>query len=321
MKNRGAKPQTENPFLQPRYSYFYPSVPLEPQPSKAALFRRVKESLEEMHRLCRGPDDPLFSGETVWPSREWLEVISRNVSDLAKLLNCERETIWKCITALAGRQTTLLRLRNGLNKLVDRAAKFYAEPLAIAIQKRGIAGDEAARRCFAALKRCSDGRIEITSVNWEEYRHFLNPRSGESCEVKAAQICLDLLRNDCRLDKPWLALAHWLAFVGNSDLAARLTSPSIANAFNESRAEFKNKWSKILDARRRKKFRLRRQLEEAKKKLEAFESLEAELVREELAIIDFPDSTKTQRSTAARDLKRNTGLTPDQWRKILVKKA
>jgi hypothetical protein len=114
MKNRKAKRQTENPFLQPLYSYFYPSVVLEPQSSRAALVRRLKESVEQMHRLCRSPDEPLFSGETVWPSREWLEVISRNVSDLAKLLHCERETIWKCITALAGRQTTLLRLRNGL---------------------------------------------------------------------------------------------------------------------------------------------------------------------------------------------------------------
>ena len=321
MKNRGAKPQTENPFLQPRYSYFYPSVPLEPQPSKAALFRRVKESLEEMHRLCRSPDDPLSRGDTLWPSREWLEGISRSVNELAKLLNGERETIWKCIAALGGRHTTLLRLRNGIDKLVDRAAKFYAEPVAIVIQKRGMAGDEAAKKCFAALKRCRDGKIEITSVNWDKYRQILNPRSNESCEAKAAQICLAWLRDDCRVDKPWLALAHWLAIIGNSDLAARLTSPNTANAFNEIRAEFKNKRSKILAAQRRKKFRLRRQLEENQKKLEEFERLEAELVREELAIIDSTDSTETQRNAAARRLIRYTEQTPDQWRKIVAKKT
>ncbi len=291
-----------------------PSKPLEP--SRDELVRSLRKALGEMRRMCCA-GDPLSSGQTEWPSREWLVDLSASIRRLALLLKRGGPTTWGCIKAIELRYPAL-KLRKGIEDLVNRAAKLHPEPEAIRIQRQGMAGSKPAKKCFEALEKCRNGQTKIASIDWEEYREILEPLPGESCAVKAAQICIDCLS---RIETPWDRLAFEIACIGNSDWALRLMSPGCATAFDNIRAEKKESRSRQLAANRKKKSRLREKVDQLAKKVDQLAKKESELVRRELEMMDSADRTEAERNAAAKRLIRYTQRTPDQWRKIFRQKS
>ena len=167
-----------------------PSKPLEP--SRDELVRSLRKALGEMHQMCGSDDDPLGPVQKLWPNNEWLANLSAIIRRLASLLKRGGPTTWSCIRAIE-RRYPALKLCKRIETLVDRAARLRPEREAITIQKQGIAGNEAARKCFEDLEKCHNGQSKIASIDWEEYRDILEPLPGESCAVKAAQICYGAL--------------------------------------------------------------------------------------------------------------------------------
>jgi hypothetical protein len=216
--------ESENPFLRATHSSLYLPEPFKLDASKADLLRRLKAQLGEMSMLCGDREDALFSGETSWPSQEWLDELSRNIRRLSSLHRRGGQDLWSCVKAIDNRYSTL-KLSRKIEKFVDRAAKLYYEPLAIDIQRQAIAGNQRAYDCFAALKRCHDGTSKIASENWAQYNEIVQPPSVESCEVRAAQLVIDWLLDDLSPRKPWDCLASWLSTIGNPALAATLMRP------------------------------------------------------------------------------------------------
>jgi hypothetical protein len=135
---------------------------------------------------------------------------------------------------------------------------LYREPAAIAFQRQALAGNQAAYHCFVALKRCHDGKGEISSENWSEYPEILQPRPAESCEAKAAQLVIDWLLDDLNPKKPWDCLASWLSTIGNPSLAAKLMRPDSANFYAVVLGSGKQIRPKVSSPMRQKKYRRRR---------------------------------------------------------------
>lgn len=200
-----------------------------------------------------------------------------------------------------------MKLRESIEALVDRAAKLRPEPEAITIQKHGIAGSEAAKKCFEALEKCRNGQSKIASIDWEEYREILKPRKGESSEAKAAQIVIDWPRWKPGSITRSGPLEFWLSMIGNRDLLSKLVNPDLVNPFETILADRKENKRKQGNSIRQKRHRLL--------------TKKYELVRQELEIIDSPNSTQNEREAAAKRLIHYTGRTADEWGKIFVKKA
>ena len=187
----------------------------------------------EIFRLCREER----GGQTSWPDAKLFDDIAATIRALASLYERDRETIWQCIIALQNRCKPVEKLRESIEALVDRAAKLRPEPEAIRIQRQGIAGNEAAKKCYEDLEKCRNGQSKIASLNWEEHREILKPLKSESCAVKAAQICIDWRR---AIAASRHLGVHWnfeIARIGNSDLALRLMSPNLATGFETPRRE------------------------------------------------------------------------------------
>ena len=124
-------------------------------------------------RLCFDKEATLGTGETPWPSEPWLEEFSENIWRLSLSHKRGGKDLWSCIRAIDNRYPAL-RLSAKIEKLVNRAAKLYYEPAAIAMQRQGFDGNQAAIGCFAALKRCHDGITHIASENWAEYPKYFS---------------------------------------------------------------------------------------------------------------------------------------------------
>jgi hypothetical protein len=242
----------ENPFLRAPDSPFYIRQPLKPGASTADLVHRLKASLAQMSKLCFDKEATLRPSE-IWPSEPWLDELSEIIWRLSSLHRRGGKDLWSCIKAIDNRYRTL-KLSGKIERLVDRAGKLYCEPLAIAIQRRAIPGNQAAHRCFAALERCHDGKSTFASEDWEQFREILQPRSDETCEAKALQILADWLLDDQSPQKPWDPLASWLSTMGNASLAAKVMRPDPA-AF--CAAVFESR-PKVLAARRQKAYRRRK---------------------------------------------------------------
>ena len=289
-----------------------PSKPLEP--SKRDLITRLNECTREIFGLCR----ETRGGQTSWPDDKLLDDISATIRALASLYKRDRETIWQCIIALQNRCKSVVKLRESIEALVDRAAKLRPEPEAIRIQRQGMDGNEGARRCYEDLRKCRDRECEFASLNWNKHREILRPGKSETCEAKAAQICIDWLS---RIETPWDRLKFEIARIGNSDLALRLMSPDCATVFDNIRAEEKESRSKQLAAYRKRKSRLREKAERLREKVDQLAKKESELVRRELEIMDSADRTGDERDAAAKRLVRYTHRTPGEWRTFFVKQA
>jgi hypothetical protein len=248
----------ENPFLRPPYwSPGYVPEPVYLGASKADLLHRLKASLAKMSSLCLDKEATLRPGGILWPSQPWLDELRGIIWRLASLHKRGGNDLWSCILAIDNRYPAL-RLSRKITKLVDRAAKLYCEPLAIAIQRRAIPGNQAAHRCFAALERCHDGKSTFASEDWEQFREILQPRSDETCEAKASQILADWWRDDLSPEKPWDDLALWLSTIGNPSLAAKLVGPNSRYFFYATLSEHENRRrSKALAAMRQQKYRRR----------------------------------------------------------------
>ena len=165
--------------------------------------------------------------------------------------------LWTCVRAIDNRHSRL-NLGGKIEKFVDRATKLYYEPAAFAIQRQAIAGNQVAYGCFAALKRCHDGRSEIASENWSDYPKILRPRPAESCEAKAAQLVIDWLLDDLIPKKPWDCLASWLSTIGNPSLAAKLLRPDSANFYALVFGSGKQRRRRVFSAMRQQKYRRRK---------------------------------------------------------------
>jgi hypothetical protein len=139
---------------------------LKPGASTADLVHRLKASLAQMRKLCFDKEATLLPGE-IWPSEPWLDELSEIIWRLSSLHRRGGKDLWSCIKAIDNRYRTL-KLSGKIERLVDRAGKLYREPAAIAFQRQALAGNQAAYHCFVALKRCHDGRGEISSENWSE---------------------------------------------------------------------------------------------------------------------------------------------------------
>ena len=255
IRNAEIPNKVENPFLRAPYSPFYVPEPFKPGASKADLLRRLKARLGEMIMLCFAKEAILGPGQTFWPSQAWLDELSECIWRLASLHRRGGKDLWTCVRAIDNRHSRL-NLGGKIEKLVDRAAKLYYEPAALAIQRQAIAGNQAAYGCFAALKRCHDGRSEIASENWSQYPEILQPRPAESCEAKAAQLVIDWLLDDLNPKKPWDCLASW--YIGNPSLAAKLMRPDSANFYALVLGSGKHIRPKVSSPMRQKKYRRRK---------------------------------------------------------------
>jgi hypothetical protein len=120
---------------------------------------------------------------------------------------------------------------------VNRAAKLCQEPAAITIQKQAMAGSRAAKKCFEALKLFREGKCEISSVDWDEYREILTPAPGQNCQAKAAEMVMDWLRWNLGMNRDVAPLKYWIGRIGNLDLASRLMPRDSATAYDEMREQ------------------------------------------------------------------------------------
>jgi hypothetical protein len=243
----------DNPFLRIPYSPFYVPKPFPRGASKRDLLRRLKVSLAEMQLLCQ--DATLGSGKTGWPSEGWLEELSENIWRLSLSHKRGGKDPWSCIKAIDNRCAQ--RLGAKIEKLINRAAKLYYEPAAIAMQRQGFGGNQVAFDCFAALKRCHDGISHMASENWAKYAKVLQPSSAESCEAKAAQLVIDWLLDDLSPDKPWDHLASWLSTLGNPTLASKLLRPDRAQFYALVFGATKRSRSKLSSPLRQRRYRRR----------------------------------------------------------------
>ena len=242
----------ENPFLRAPDSPFYIRQPLKPGASTADLVHRLKASLAQMSKLCFDKEATLRPSE-IWPSEPWLDELSEIIWRLSSLHRRGGKDLWSCIKAIDNRYRAL-KLSGKIERLVDRAGKLYREPAAIAIQRQALAGNQAAYHCFVALKSCHDGKSEIASENWSQYREILQPRPAESCEAKAAQLVIDWLLDDLNSKKPWHCLASWLSTIGNPSLAAKLLRPDSANFYALVFESGKQRRQSVSSAMRQKKY-------------------------------------------------------------------
>ena len=272
-----------------------------------------------MRGMCLSKDHPLCR-EEIWPTTEWLENLSANTRRLASLHKRGRESIWDCIKAIENRCPSL-KLRNGIEGLVNRAAKFVREPLAITIQRQGMSGNESAKKCFEALKICRNGKSEISSVNWKQHREILKPRKDESCEAKAAQIVIDWLRwTPCSI-KALAPLELWLCVNRSSELLSKVVHPDFVNPFETFLVNRKRNRIKERNSIRQKRRRLRKKRLALSRSLRSQRRQLHDLVRRELEIIESCNSTEEGPVVAARRLIHYTRRTPEEWKRFFVKKA
>ena len=210
-----------------------------------------------MHTFCYDKEATLRPGGIRWPRKAWLDELSEIIWRLSSLHRRGGKDLWSCIKAIDNRYSTL-KLSRKIEKFVDRAAKLYYEPLAIAIQRQAISGNQAAHGCFAALQRCHDGRSKISSENWDPYREILRPLRDETCAARAEHLVADWRRDALSPEKPWDDLTSWLSTLGNRPLAEKLIRPDSAYAFYAIVSEYENRSRpKKLAAMRQKKCRQR----------------------------------------------------------------
>jgi hypothetical protein len=225
---------------------------------KKNLELRLEVSLTRLEESCRDKgDDP--DGRISWPTAAQLDELSANIRAFSSTLQRGGKTTWSCIKAIDKCRPSI-KLGKSIEDLVDRAARLYVVPRAIQIRTQGANGSERSRKCFAALRECFEGKSRFASIKWEEHHDILSPRPAlrESCEARAAQICIDWLVWDREIGSPALALRFWLARIDNPPLAAKLSGGTKADAvFSSVRARGKEDKRKRNDAKRQKMRRLR----------------------------------------------------------------
>jgi hypothetical protein len=245
--------KVENPFLRPPYwSPGYVPEPVNLGASKAELLDRLKACLTQMGSFC---SDVGVTLRPLWPSQAWLSELSTIIRRLSSLHKRGGKDPWSCIKAIDNRCAQ--RLGAKIEKLINRAAKLYYEPAAIAMQRQGFGGNQVAFDCFAALKRCHDGISHMASENWAKYAKVLQPSSAESCEAKAAQLVIDWLLDDLSPEKPWDHLASWLSTLGNPTLASKLLRPDRAQFYALVFGATKRSRSKLSSPLRQRRYRRR----------------------------------------------------------------
>ncbi len=229
-------------------------------------------------------------------------------------------TLWTCIKAIDGRYPNL-KLGKNIENMVNRAAKLCQEPAAITIQKQAMAGSRAAQKCFEALKLFREGKCEISSVDWDEYREILTPAPGQNCQAKAAEMVMDWLRWNLGMNRDVAPLKYWIGRIGNLDLASRLMPRDSATAYDEMREQDEKLKSRKKAVVRQRISRLRRRISKLNDNCRALLRLIFRGVLKELRIIDSVESTDREREAAAIRLLFYTGRKADTWRKFFVKIA
>ena len=304
-----------NPFLQMRSFISDPSIA-----SRVDLLHSLRACLSAINGFCREKGDPLGTGDVIWPGDRWLSALSADIRILALKHKRGGKTIWTCIKAIDGRYPTL-KLGKNIENMVNRAAKLCQEPAAITIQKQAMAGSRAAQKCLHALKLFREGKCEISSVDWDEYREILTPAPGQNCQAKAAEIVMDWLRWNLGVGRDVGPLKYWIGRIGNLDLASRLMPRDATTFYDQMREEDKKMRSRKKAAVRQTIYRLRRKVSKLEDNCRALLRLIFQLVLEELRIIDSVESTDRQRDAAATRLLLSTGRKADTWRKFFGKVA
>jgi hypothetical protein len=212
-----------------------------------------------MNGFCREKGDPLGVGDIIWPGDRWLSGLSADIQILASKHKRGGNTIWTCIIAIDSRYPSL-KLGNSIENMVSRAARLCQEPLAIKIQKQAMAGSRAAQKCFEALKLFREGKCEISSVDWDEYREILTPAPGQNCQAKAGEMVMDWLRWNLGMNRDVAPLKYWIGRIGNLDLASRLMPRDSATAYDEMREQDEKLKSRKKAVVRQRISRLRRRI-------------------------------------------------------------
>jgi hypothetical protein len=266
--------------------------------------------LEGINQMCRARGDPLApKGQTLWPSSRDLDELSGAIRSAASLYDRGNGSTWSCILAIQNKRPSL-NLQKRIEGMVDRASKLYGElPRAIEIQRQAKEGSAAAEACFKDLQKCFDGQARIMSIKWEKHDAILVPNvpKRETCRDKAAQICIDWMHWNHDVNTAALSLRFWLIDIGNLDLAKKLDYSGSTGFFDEIRERREQDRRKELGALRQREHRLR--------------DKEIKLVREEIEIIDSPQTPKFVRKAVEERLIRHTNRTADKWRRFSVKKA
>jgi hypothetical protein len=317
--NAGLRVKPANPFLQVPSFTSHPSIA-----SRADLLHSLRACLSAINGFCREKGDPLGTGDVRWPGERWLSGLSEDIRILALKHKRGGNTIWSCVKAIDSRYPSL-RLGKSIENMVNRAAKLCQEPVAITIEKRAIAGSRAAQKSFHALKLFREGKCELSSVDWDEYREILTPAPGQNCQAKAAEIVMDWLRWTLGIGRDVGPLKYWIGRIGNVDLASRLMPRDSAEVYDRMREEGEKARSQKKAAVRQAIFRLRKGLSKLEDDLRSFATLlrstRYQLVQEELQTIDSVESTDRERALAATRLIHYTGRKPDAWRRFFVKIA
>jgi hypothetical protein len=160
--------------------------------------------LNEMDRFCLQSDDRRRKDYPQWPSGQFLDHLSGAIRRSASFYDRGGPTIWSCVEAIENRRP-LLKVRKRIEDLVKRARKLYLpEPRAIGIHKQALGGSEASKKCFKDLQECVEGKSQFTSIKWEKHGDILNPNPAraETCEGRAAQICIEWLRWTLEVGRP-----------------------------------------------------------------------------------------------------------------------
>jgi len=274
-----------------------------------------------MDRFCLKSKDAHIE----WPSDKFLDRFSEAIRRSASLYDRGGDTIWDCVKVLENRRRSL-NLRERIEDLVGRARKLYLpEPRALQIHKQALEGSETSQKCFEALQECFEGKRQLASIKWEAHWAILTPRPTlrESCETRAAQICIDWLRWTFEVERPATPLVFWLMRIGNPDLLKALGYSRI-DPF--ARIRLKRKETKLTKAKaraaiRQQRSRLRKDRLALSRSLRSERHGLHEIVRQELKIIDSRNSTKNERLAATERLIQYTRRTPDEWRRFFVRKA
>jgi hypothetical protein len=292
-RNAGLRAKPANPFLQ------VPSFTSDPSiVSRADPLRGLRACLSAMNGFCREKGDPLGVGDIIWPGDRWLSGLSADIQILASKHKRGGNTIWTCIKTIDGRYPNL-KLGKNIENMVNRAAKLCQGPAAITIQKQAMAGSRAAKKCFEALKLFREGKCEISSVDWDEYREILTPAPGQNCQAKAAEMVMDWLRWNLGMNRDVAPLKYWIGRIGNLDLASRLMPRDSATAYDEMREQDEKLKSRKKAVVRQRISRLRRRISKLNDNCRALLRLIFRGVLKELRIIDSVESTDREREAAA----------------------
>lgn len=260
------------------------------------LHEPLKLCVNEMEDFCLESNDP--RSYTQWPSDQFLDRLSGAIRCSASFYARGGPTIWSCVEAIENRRKSL-KLSKTIEALVRRAAKLYSpEPRAIQIHKQALEGSEASKKCFKALQECVEGKSQFTSIKWEKHGDILNPSParGETCEGRAAQICIEWLRWTLKVERPAAPLVFWLMQIGNPDVLNTLGYSGSINVFDRIRSKREAKTERKGNRIRQRKRRLRKKRSALSQDLRNERRRLHKLVRQELKIIDSSDSSEDRRN-------------------------